>query len=58
MAEPESDEEWLLRHYSRATEDEIEAFAERVAIKVADGMCELTSRAEALRDVRDKKHGN
>lgn len=52
MSPNETDEDWLCRHHPRATEDEIEAFSERVAIKMADGYAELTARAESLVEMR------
>lgn len=48
----ETDEDWLYRHYPKANDAEVEAFAERVAIKVESGICEIAARAEALKDMK------
>lgn len=52
----ETDEAWLERHYPQASEAEIEAFAERVSIKLDNpSMSVLTARAEALVEMRRAK---
>jgi hypothetical protein len=49
----ETDEDWLCRHYPQASEAEIEAFEERVGIKLDNpGISVLTARAEALVELR------
>jgi hypothetical protein len=45
------DELWLTGIYPLATVAQIEAFVERVAIKMADGTNETTARAEAYREI-------
>lgn len=53
MRHQESDEDWLCRHYPQASEAEIEAFEERVSIKLDNpSMSVLTARAEALVEMR------
>jgi hypothetical protein len=43
-----TDEEFFTHAKPGATTDEVEAFLERVAIKVADGIPEAVARREAL----------
>lgn len=45
------DELWLTNANPLATLDEVEAFCERVAIKVADGTSVATARAEAFKEL-------
>jgi len=53
MREQETDEDWLCRHYPQANDADIEAFEERVSIKLDNlGMSVLTARAEALVEMR------
>ena len=52
----EEDAEWLRRKLIAelsliATEDEVDAFCERVAIKMANGMGEAWARDEALAEL-------
>jgi hypothetical protein len=52
----ETDEDWLTRHYPKADEAEIQAFEERVSIKLDNpSMSVLTARAEALVEMRRAK---
>lgn len=52
----ETDEDWLCRHYPQASDAEIEAFEERVSIKLDHpSMSVLTARAEALVELRRAK---
>ena len=55
----ETDEDWLGRHYPQASDAEIEAFEERVSIKLDNpSMSVLTARAEALVELRRKSREN
>lgn len=51
-----TDEEWLMGRLPHPTDNEIEAFEERVAIKVANGISEVTARSEVVLDLIDKRH--
>jgi hypothetical protein len=49
----EEDAEWLRRNFPlRASEDDVDAFCERVAIKTANGMGEASARFSALAEMR------
>lgn len=43
-----TDEDFFIRARPGATIDEVEAFLERVAIKIANGIPEAVARVEAL----------
>jgi len=45
-----TDEEFFIRARPGATIDEVEAFLERVAIKIANGIPESVARVEALQN--------
>lgn len=45
-----TDEEFFTRASPGATVDEVEAFLERVAIKVSNGIPEAVARVEALQN--------
>ena len=47
------DELWLTKVHPMATLAEIEAFCERVSIKVAEGYSEPTSRFQAYTEMYD-----
>jgi hypothetical protein len=50
-----TDEDWLLRMCRDASVDEIEAFVERVAIRVAEGWSEITARSETWYELQMKR---
>jgi hypothetical protein len=50
-----TDEDWLLRVCRDASEDEIEDFIERVAIRVAEGWTEITARSETWYELQMKR---
>jgi len=61
MAEPlsawELDAAWFHKNFPFvATEDETDAFCERVAIKVADGIGESRARFEAAAELRKRRN--
>ena len=51
----ERDLEWLSSHFGRYDENEAEAFAERVAVLVAEGAAETTARYRAMVWIRDAR---
>lgn len=53
-----TDEEWLMRIHPYATEDELEKFEERVAIKMADGFAEIIARSEAWYEMENGRKTN
>ena len=54
----ELDAEWFHKNFPfLATEDETDAFCERTAIRVSDGMSEARARFETLQDLRKRRNG-
>lgn len=51
MSKSYEDEIWLTKVNPMVTVEELEAFIERVAIKVADGTSEITARREAYVEI-------
>jgi len=51
----ERDLDWLRDHFGYADENEQDAFCERVAILVSDGMAETTARYQAMVMIRDQR---
>lgn len=51
----ERDLEWLKDHFGRYDENEGEAFCERVAVLVAEGLAETTARYKAMVMIRDAR---
>lgn len=53
----ELDAAWFRKNFPfAATQDETDAFCERVAIKMADGMGESRARFESVADLRKRRH--
>ena len=51
----EEDAAWLRRNFPMpTTEDDVDAFCERTAIKIANGMGEATARFSALAELRER----
>ena len=54
----ELDAEWFHQNLPLiATEDETDAFCERVAIRIAEGYGESVARFMALQDLRKRRNG-
>jgi hypothetical protein len=54
----ELDAEWFRKTFPFvATEDETDAFCERVAIRIANGYGETVARFMTLQDLRKKRNG-
>lgn len=51
MSKAYKDEIWLTKVNPLVTIEELEAFIERVAIKIADGASEVTARREAYVEI-------
>lgn len=51
----EEDAEWLKKHFPFRVSAIEEAFCERVAIKVAQGIPETAARFQALQELRDRE---
>lgn len=51
MTKAHEDELWLTNAYPLATIEQLDAFVERVAIKTADGISEMTARREAYVEI-------
>lgn len=54
----ELDAEWFHKNFPFiATEDEIDAFCERVHIRIAEGYGEAVARFMTLQDLRKRRNG-
>ena len=51
----ERDLDWLRDHFGYADENECDAFCEKVAWLVLDGMAEIAAREQALGMIRDQR---
>lgn len=51
----ERDLDWLRDHFGYADENEQDAFCEKVACLVYEGMAEITAREQALGMIRDQR---
>ena len=51
----ERDLDWLRDHFGYADENEADAFVEKVAFLVAEGMAETTARYQAMVMIRDQR---
>lgn len=47
-----TDEQWLRKKINSPTEAQLEAFLERVAIMIAEGLDERQARLEALKGIQ------
>ena len=55
----ELDAEWFRKNFPLvATEDETDAFCERVAIRVSEGYGESVARFMTLQDLRKRRNGS
>lgn len=53
----ELDAAWFRKNFPfAATEDETDAFCERVAVKMSDGMTEARARFEAASELRKRRN--
>ena len=51
----ERDLDWLRDHFGYADENEADAFIDKVAFLVAEGMAEITAREQAVGMIRDQR---